>query len=430
MHVRASRDSEDRGTLWQVFTFVKTFVFMSDKHLHATTGRLPGMARTSTVGQTRIVRSAQCRYDERHRLRFRFPAPPRGARRPSSVSRGSRFQIVMLSAESRANEGDELRPLDARVLVVDDAPANLTLLKQLLTRDGYFVMTAKDGVDALAIVEREAPDIVLTDVVMPRRDGVDLCRAIKANPASRLIPVVLVTSFQGHEDRMRGIEAGADDFLLKPFDPHELRARVRSLLRLKAYTDELDSAEAVIMSLARTVEARDVTTEGHCQRLSKLASSLGARLGLPSPDIAALERGGVLHDIGKIAVPDAILLKPGRLTAEEFEQIKQHTVVGDRLCSELRLLRRVRPIVRHHHERLDGTGYPDGLRGGDVPLLAQIMSAVDVYDALTTARPYKLALPAAEAFEELSNEARRGWRDQHLVDELVAMLEEPSHGSP
>lgn len=357
--------------------------------------------------------------------------PRRGmpvARRP--VCRGSRFQIVMLSVGSRVNEGDELRPLDARVLVVDDAPANLALLKQLLTRDGYFVMTAKDGVDALAIVEREAPDIVLTDVVMPRRDGVDLCRAIKANPASRLIPVVLVTSFQGHEDRLRGIEAGADDFLLKPFDPHELRARVRSLLRLKAYTDELDSAEAVIMSLAHTVEARDVTTEGHCQRLSKLASSLGVRLGLPSPDLAALERGGVLHDIGKIAVPDAILLKPGRLTAEEFEQIKQHTVVGDRLCSELRLLRRVRPIVRHHHERLDGTGYPDGLRGADVPLLAQIMSVVDVYDALTTARPYKLALPAAEAFEALSNEARRGWRDQHLVDELVAMLEEPSVGSP
>ena len=243
------------------------------------------------------------------------------------------------------------------MLVVDDAPANLSLLKQLLTRDGYSVLTARDGVYALEIVEREAPDIVLTDVVMPRRDGIDLCRAIKANPASRLTPVVLVTSFQGHEDRLRGIEAGADDFLLKPFDPHELRARVRSLLRLKAFTDELDSAEAVIMSLARTVEARDVTTEGHCQRLSKLASAMGLRLGLSSPDVAALERGGVLHDIGKIAVPDAILLKTGRLTAEEFEQIKQHTVIGDRLCSELRLLRRVRPIVRHHHERLDGSGY-------------------------------------------------------------------------
>jgi putative two-component system response regulator len=410
--------------LWQVFRRVKTFVFVSDKHLHGTKDDFPERNGTSTVGQTRIVRSAQCRYDERHRLRFRFPARrPDG---PSPVARllGSVFQIVMLSVGSRANEGDELRPLDARVLVVDDAPANLTLLKQLLTREGYSVMTATDGVEALAIVEREAPDIVLTDVVMPRRDGVDLCRAIKANPASRLIPVVLVTSFQGHEDRLRGIEAGADDFLLKPFDPHELRARVRSLLRLKAYTDELDSAEAVIMSLAHTVEARDVTTEGHCQRLSKLASSLGIRLGLPSPDIAALERGGVLHDIGKIAVPDAILLKPGRLTAEEFEQIKQHTVVGDRLCSELRLLRRVRPIVRHHHERLDGTGYPDGLRGAHVPLLAQIMSVVDVYDALTTARPYKLAIPAPDALEELSKETRRGWRDQHLVDELVAMLDE------
>jgi cyclic di-GMP phosphodiesterase len=340
------------------------------------------------------------------------------------------FQFVTHpDAVSRPNEADELRPSETRVLVVDDAPANLSLLKQLLTRDGYSVLTARDGVYALEIVEREAPDIVLTDVVMPRRDGIDLCRAIKANPASRLTPVVLVTSFQGHEDRLRGIEAGADDFLLKPFDPHELRARVRSLLRLKAFTDELDSAEAVIMSLARTVEARDVTTEGHCQRLSKLASALGLRLGLSSPDVAALERGGVLHDIGKIAVPDAILLKTGRLTPEEFEQIKQHTVIGDRLCSELRLLRRVRPIVRHHHERLDGSGYPDGLRGSDVPLLAQIMSVVDVYDALTTARPYKPAFPVVEAFEELSNEASRGWRDQHLVDELVAMLQEAPHGS-
>jgi cyclic di-GMP phosphodiesterase len=340
------------------------------------------------------------------------------------------FQFVTHpDAVSRPNEADELRPSETRVLVVDDAPANLSLLKQLLTRDGYSVLTARDGIYALEIVEREAPDIVLTDVVMPRRDGIDLCRAIKANPASRLTPVVLVTSFQGHEDRLRGIEAGADDFLLKPFDPHELRARVRSLLRLKAFTDELDSAEAVIMSLARTVEARDVTTEGHCQRLSKLASALGLRLGLSSPDVAALERGGVLHDIGKIAVPDAILLKTGRLTADEFEQIKQHTVVGDRLCSELRLLRRVRPIVRHHHERLDGSGYPDGLRGADVPLLAQIMSVVDVYDALTTERPYKPAFPAAVAFEELSNEASRGWRDQHLVDELVAMLQEAPHSS-
>lgn len=312
---------------------------------------------------------------------------------------------------------------DVCVLVVDDAPANVALLQHLLTRENYRVVTAVDGVEALAVMQTNPPDLVLTDVVMPRCDGVQLCRAIKANRATRLIPVVLVTSLQGRDDRLRGIEAGADDFLLKPFDPNELRARVRSLLRLKAYTDELDSAEAVIMSLARTVEARDAATEGHCQRLSTLAAELGRRLGLSASDVAALERGGVLHDIGKIGVPDSVLLKPGRLTPEEFELVKQHTILGDELCSSLRFLRRVRPIVRHHHERLDGSGYPDGLAGSAVPLLAQIMSVVDVYDALTTARPYKGALTAARAFEELRLEAQRGWRDPLLVEELARMCD-------
>jgi len=323
-----------------------------------------------------------------------------------------------------------MSPSDIRVLVVDDAPANVALLQQLLTRDGYRVITAMDGADALELIEVEPPDLVLTDVVMPRRDGVDLCRTLKANPATRLIPVVLITSLHGREDRLRGIDAGADDFLLKPFDPHELRARVRSLLRLKAYTDDLDSAEAVIMSLARTVEARDVSTEGHCQRLSRLGAALGLRLGLPAADLAALERGGVLHDIGKIAIPDSILLKEGKLTSAEFDQMKQHTLIGDRLCSELRVLRLVRPIVRHHHERLDGSGYPDGLRGDAVPLLAQIIGIVDVYDALTTVRPYKPALAPDLALEELRSEVRRGWRSEHLVNEFIAMMTEGSGDGP
>jgi putative two-component system response regulator len=236
--------------------------------------------------------------------------------------------------------------------------------------------------------------------------------------------VVLVTSLDGSKERIRGIDAGADDFLRKPFDPHELRARVRSLLRLKRYTDDLDSADAVIMSLARTVEARDASTEGHCQRLAVLAVGVGARLGLGAADLGALERGGVLHDVGKIAIPDAILLKPSRLTAAEFERMKQHTIIGDRLCSEFRPLRDVRQIVRHHHERLDGSGYPDGLRGDEVPLLAQIMSVVDVYDALTTTRPYKAALTPARAFEELMAEARRGWRDAALVEQLLGLYGE------
>jgi putative two-component system response regulator len=322
----------------------------------------------------------------------------------------------------------ESSPTDrARVLAVDDGPANLALIQQLLTRDGYDVATAADGLEALECVMRQPPDIVLTDVVMPRCDGIHLCRELKSNQATRLIPVVLITSLRGREERLRGIDAGADDFLLKPFDPHELRARVRSLVSLKRHTDDLDSAEAVILSLARTVEARDAYTEGHCQRLSTMASALGRHLGLTAGEIAALERGGILHDVGKIGIPDSILLKPGALTREEFETMKQHTVIGDRLCSELRLLRAVRPIVRHHHERLDGSGYPDGLAGREVPLLAQIMGVADVFDALTTARPYKRAHEPARAFEELSAEARRGWRDGEIVDALAELHGSGSH---
>jgi putative two-component system response regulator len=308
-----------------------------------------------------------------------------------------------------------------RVLAVDDAPANLALLEQILVREGYDVLKARDGREAFELVMAENPDLVISDVMMPHTNGFELCRKIKDHPAARLIPVVLLTSLDGSQERIRGIDAGADDFLQKPFDPHELRARVRSLLRMKHYTDDLDSAEAVIMSLAHTIEARDASTEGHCQRLAVLASALGSRIGLACGDIAALERGGVLHDIGKVAIPDAILLKRSRLTPGEFEQMKQHTVIGDRLCSELRFLRPVRPIVRHHHERLDGSGYPDGLRGIHVPLLAQIMGVVDVYDALATARPYKPARTPARAFEELMLESKRGWRDAALVAELIAL---------
>jgi putative two-component system response regulator len=187
------------------------------------------------------------------------------------------------------------------------------------------------------------------------------------------------------------------------------------LLRIKGYTDELDSAESVIVSLALTIEARDSTTEGHCQRLAQYASGLGLALGLNEDDLSALARGGFLHDVGKIGIPDAVLLKRGPLTHDEYELIKQHPVVGERLCGELRSLRKVRPIVRHHHERLDGSGYPDGLRGDAIPLLAQIIGVVDVFDALTTDRPYRAAMPIAVAAEELRSEVARGWRRESLV---------------
>lgn len=311
-----------------------------------------------------------------------------------------------------------------RLLVVDDEPGNVALLVRVLSREGYDVLTASGGVEALQMVQDRRPDLVLSDVAMPGGDGLSLCRAIKNEPATRLTPVVLLTALESRDERLKGIDAGADDFIAKPFDRQELRARIRSLVRLKRYTDELDSAEAVIVSLALAVEARDATTDGHCHRLAKYGADLGRRIGLDLNDLAALERGGLLHDLGKVAIPDAILLKPSRLTPLEFEQMKLHTVIGDRMCSELRLLDSVRPIVRHHHERLDGSGYPDGLRGAAVPLLAQIIGIVDVFDALTVTRPYRLPMTAAMAFEELELEVRRGWRDGALVSQFITAQQE------
>jgi putative two-component system response regulator len=307
------------------------------------------------------------------------------------------------------------------ILVVDDVEANVRLLKNVLERDGYTVVAACDGEEALAMVASAQPDLVLMDVMMPKLGGYEVCERLKQNPATRLTPVVLVTALHERERKIQGINAGADDFLTKPVDPHELRARVRSLIRLKRYTDDLDSAESVIMSLALVIEARDAYTDGHCQRLAAYATALGDAIGLNEDDRAALHRGGYLHDIGKVGIPDSVLLKAGRLTESEYRQIKTHPLIGDRLCGELRSLRQVRPIVRHHHERLDGSGYPDGLQGDAIPLLAQIMGIVDVYDAITTARPYKPAATPAQAFEELLKEVRRGWRRQDLVDAFIAL---------
>jgi putative two-component system response regulator len=308
-----------------------------------------------------------------------------------------------------------------RILVVDDLEANRNLVTRVLKQDGHVVFTASDGAEAIERVARDEFDLVLMDVMMPGMDGLETCRELKRRASTRLIPVVLITGLQGSKDRIRGIEAGADDFLTKPINPHELQARVRSLLRMKQYTDDLDSAESVILSLAHIIEERDASTEGHCERLAGYAATLGRAIGLGADDIVALERGGFLHDIGKVGIPDAILLKPGRLTADEYERVKQHTVVGDRLCGGLNSLKSVRPIVRHHHEHLDGSGYPDGLRGEEVPLLAQIMGVVDVFDATTTERCYKPAASVDRACEDLEQDIERGWRRRDLVEAFIAL---------
>jgi len=321
---------------------------------------------------------------------------------------------------TRGSSGSDRSRL-GRILVVDDIEANRALVTALLSRDGYQVEAVADGRAALESVRRSAPDLVLLDVMMPGPSGFDVCRALKSDAHTRLIPVVLITALQQSEDRVQGFDAGADDFICKPFNAHELRARVRSLLRIKRYTDDLDSAQSVILSLAMTIEARDRYTEGHCDRLARYASMLGRRINLSDEDIAVLTRGGYLHDIGKVGIPDSILLKPDRLTAEEHVIMQDHVAIGDRLCGELRSLRQVRPIIRHHHERRDGTGYPDQLRGDEIPLFAQIIGIVDVFDALTTERPYKAAVTTSRACDELLGEASRGLHRRDLVEAFVSI---------
>ena len=310
----------------------------------------------------------------------------------------------------------------AEILVADDDVRSVKFLKRLLTKEGHRVSVVGSVKEAMAACRHNAPDLVLVDLIAPLGQGFDLCRRLKNQAATRFIPVVVITSQADRRERLRGIEAGCDDFLTKPFDSAELHARIQSLVRLKRFTDELESAEAVIMGMGATIEARDPTTNGHCQRLAYYATRLGRSLNLEESDLAALERGGFLHDIGKIAVPDSVLLKGGQLDPDESRVMRRHPIVGDNLCSGLRSLNKVRPIVRHHHERLDGTGYPDGLRNGEVPLLAQIVSVVDVFDALTTERPYRAARPADEAFQVLADEAANGWRDRVLVDEFVQVV--------
>ena len=308
-----------------------------------------------------------------------------------------------------------------KVLVVDSDPMDIEDMSTLLRREGHQVLTAADGPPVAAIIARERPDVVVLDVALPSFSGFELCRLLKQDPSTCMIPVVLITDAQSVDGRTRGLEAGADDFFTRPVNSHEMRARIRSLVRLKRLTDDLESAQSIIRSLALTIEARDPMTGGHCQRLARYATALGAALELSESDLVLLRDGGFLHDIGKLALPDAILLKPGRLTPLEHERMQQHTVIGDALCGGLQSLTRVRAIVRNHHERLDGSGYPDGLEGERISLLAQIIGLVDTFDALTTVRPYKPAFSRESAYDELRKETQRGWRRRDLIEEFIAL---------
>ncbi|MGA8869672.1 MAG: HD domain-containing phosphohydrolase [Candidatus Acidiferrales bacterium] len=316
-----------------------------------------------------------------------------------------------------------------KILIVDDEFSARTALTALLRREGYDVRETSSGAGAFAESAAFRPDLILLDIVMPGISGFEVCRQIKAAPETRLTPIILITGLSATADRINGINAGADDLLSKPIDFNELLARTRSLLRLKHFTDELENAENVLFSLAQSIEARDPYTSGHCERLANMSARLAEKVGLPEEEIKALRWAGIVHDIGKVVVPDAILLKPGPLSPEEIEVIRKHPVVGERICAPLKAFRLVLPIIRHHHEKHDGSGYPDGLRNGEIPLTAAILQLADVYDALTTNRPYRKASPSDVGLQIMEDEAALGWWDRNLFDAFRDMIRD-GHAAP
>jgi putative two-component system response regulator len=308
------------------------------------------------------------------------------------------------------------------VLIAEDDAANRALLVRHLERGGYRAIAVADGRDALRAAMEEAPALILLDIGLPDLSGLDVCRRLRTDPRTVALPIILVTGQGTSRDVVAGLDAGADDFVRKPYDEPELMARVRSVLRLAHATAEVAGAHGVIAALANAVEAKDATTEQHCQRLAGRAHELGVRAGLDPAALKALVFGALLHDIGKIGISDAILTKPAPLTAEEWRAMRMHPLIGERICEPLATAALFAPIVRHHHERWDGGGYPDGLRAEAIPMGARIVGLVDAYDAIIHDRPYRPARDIHSAMAEIRREAG-GQFDPELVRLFLPLLE-------
>ncbi|MGD9602683.1 MAG: HD-GYP domain-containing protein [Gammaproteobacteria bacterium] len=324
----------------------------------------------------------------------------------------------------RAPAGIDDADAGYRVLVVDDEPIQLSLVKEVLTSPRFLVEACESGARALERIHGEDFDVVLLDKRMPVIDGDTLCRRIREQRQRHQLPILMVTGASAQHELQASLAAGATDFIRKPYAVTELVARVVSAAQTKRLTDQMECAETLLYSVARLVEAKDECTGDHCSRLAVYGEIFGRHLGLTEAELAALHSGAVLHDIGKIAIPDRVLLKPGKLTADEWVIMKQHTTLGAELCAVMKSLQPTVPIIRHHHERWDGSGYPDGLAGDRIPYLAQVFQLVDVYDALTSVRPYKSAWSVAQAAGVIQEECAKGFYNPALVGEFLGALRE------
>ena len=321
-----------------------------------------------------------------------------------------------------AIEGDAPDP-GARLLLVDDDARNLKLLRAMLTLEGHEVSTASDGHEALEVLRTTSVELVLLDVMMPGMDGYEVCRRIKRTEETRLLPVVMLTALDDLEAKVRGVEAGADEFMTKPPNRVELLTRIRALVNAGRANSRLIGVENMLVALAAAVESKDPYTQGHSQRVSGLCVALARRAGLDATAREAARLGGILHDVGKIAVPRQVLNHPGRLDEEGWAHIRTHPAEGHLICLSLeRSLGPALDAILHHHERLDGSGYPGGLAGDEIGVLARITAVADVFDALVSDRAYRRAMPHSRALQVLDGEAQAGRLDRGLVEELAILV--------
>ena len=308
--------------------------------------------------------------------------------------------------------------MPATILLVDSDVESSTTWKAFLENQGYSVIGVETGSRALKLCPEVRPDLVLLHSILPDMPGFQLCRRLKAE--NRLMPVIIVGANMEPFGESRAYQAGADDFWSKPATRWDAINRLDTMLQLKGYIDQ--QGEDVLFSLARSVEQRNPATNGHSDRLAEYTVQFGRHLGLTEDELIVLRAGSLLHDIGKVAVPDQILLKPASLTREEREIVNRHPIVGEEICAPLKSFRHVLPLIRHHHERPDGSGYPDGLSGDAIPLSAQVLQMADIYDALTTDRPYRKELAPETALTIMNREANEGRLSATLLHEFSVFV--------
>ena len=386
-------------------------------------------AEVAHVAGERIRRAVERRFSEKLVLSVGMVSYPVDS--PSREGLLSRAMSALEQAQQQRNRRvfyfarpstvqDDDKP---RVLIVDDDRRNVKLLEGYLLPERYEILKAYSGEEALGLLGESEVELMLLDIMMPGLDGYEVCKRVKTRQSTRFIPVILITALDDLQARVRGIEAGADDFLSKPANREELLARSRALIRVRELNRNLVSVENALFSLASAVEAKDNYTLGHTQRVANLAVALGKRLRLSDKEIFALRLGGILHDVGKIGIAEEILNKPGKLEAHEWEVMKSHPEIGYRICLPLKsTLGIALDVVRHHHEKLDGSSYPDGLKGDEVSLAARIMCVVDIYDALVTERPYRKAVSKEKAIEILQEEVDQQKLDKRVVNELEDLV--------